>query len=82
MSLVYCSIRTASCQQNSPKYADFFYQRDSARSLPTGGITFSLRIRSGIRVFHLIAEFKEHLVQRRTRLFFQHFGDLIVCFFF
>ena len=31
MSLVYCSIRTASCQQNSPKYAENFYQCDSAR---------------------------------------------------
>ena len=31
MSLVYCSIRTASCQQNSPKYAENFYPCDSAR---------------------------------------------------
>ena len=31
MSLVYYSIRTASCQQNSPKYAENFYQCDSAR---------------------------------------------------
>ena len=41
----------------------------------------ALRIRSGIRVFHLVAEFKEYLVQCCTRLFFQHFSDFVVCFF-
>ena len=134
MSLVYCSTGTACCQQNSPKYAEIFYQDRIVRRCPAscnirsphGEFYFAkdrtvrravtpclfeavpdrkwfcaqeklrtepfyvlsesfcekaLRIRSGIRVFHLVAEFKEYLVQCCTRLFFQHFSDFVVCFF-
>ena len=105
MSLVYCSTGTACCQQNSPKYAEIFYQDrivhrcpancntlfvrdDSGQEMILRAEPFSysfpekaLRIRSGIRVFHLVAEFKEYLVQCCTRLFFQHFSDFVVCFF-
>ena len=134
MSLVYCSTGTACCQQNSPKYAEIFYQDRIVHRCPAscnirsphGEFCFAkdrtvrravtpclfeavpdrkwfcaqeklrtepfyvlsesfpekaLRIRSGIRVFHLVAEFKEYLVQCCTRLFFQHFSDFVVCFF-
>ena len=116
MSLVYCSTGTACCQQNSPKYAEIFYQDRIVHWFPANCNTLfvrggsgqemvlraifpvrnfscaqnhspilslkkALRIRSGIRVFHLVAEFKEYLVQCCTRLFFQHFSDFVVCFF-
>ena len=126
MSLVYCSTGTACCQQNSPKYAEIFYQDRIVHRCPAscnirsphGEFCFAkdrtvrravtpclfeavpdrkwfcaqeklrtepfyvlsesfcekaLRIRSGIRVFHLVAEFKEYLVQCCTRLFFSAF---------
>ena len=108
MSLVYCSTGTACCQQNSPKYAEIFYQDRIVHWFPANCNTLfvrggsgqemvlraifparrthslilspqkALRIRSGIRVFHLVAEFKEYLVQCCTRLFFQHLNDFVV----
>ena len=103
MSLVYCSTGTACCQQNSPKYAEIFYQDRIVHRCPANCNTLFVRGGSGQEmilraifparrtillfftlkkpyasdleyvVFHLVAEFKEYLVQCCTRLLFSAF---------
>ena len=41
MSLIYCSTGTACCQQNSPKYAEIFYQDRIVHWFPTNCNTLS-----------------------------------------
>lgn len=47
MSLVYCSTGTACCQQNSPKYAEIFYQDRIVYWFPTNCNTLFVRGGSG-----------------------------------
>ena len=47
MSLVYCSTGTACCQQNSPKYAEIFYQDRIVHWFPTNCNTLFVRGGSG-----------------------------------
>ena len=43
MSLVYCNTGTACCQQNSPKYAEIFYQDRIVHWFPTNCNTLFVR---------------------------------------
>lgn len=47
MSLVYCSTGTACCQQNSPKYAEIFYQDRIVHRCPANCNTLFVRGGSG-----------------------------------
>ena len=47
MSLIYCSTGTACCQQNSPKYAEIFYQDRIVHWFPTNCNTLFVRGGSG-----------------------------------
>ena len=47
MSLIYCSTGTACCQQNSPKYAEIFYQDRIVHRCPTNCNTLFVRGGSG-----------------------------------
>lgn len=47
MSLVYCSTGTACCQQNSPKYAEIFYQDRIVHRCPANCNTLFVRDDSG-----------------------------------
>lgn len=47
MSLIYCSTGTACCQQNSPKYAEIFYQDRIVHRCPASCNTLFVRGGSG-----------------------------------
>lgn len=47
MSLIYCSTGTACCQQNSPKYAEIFYQDRIVHRCPANCNTLFVRGGSG-----------------------------------